>query len=192
MAALAKINVTGRRWVARSARAVFLAGVAAALTLGSNAAVAQATGVPGLPGQTLAKSCDLGFMPTKPTVTGPSILGNAWAACDVPPERHVFTLSLQYRQGGTWKTAESTTKDAIPNPRQVYEVKTGCEPGLWRVHAKELQWLKLWRPQVEAGLGDQACDQIGSVLHPGKAALDDRRELIDGALGQVGQAPLQQ
>ena len=83
----------------------------------------------------LSKSCDLRFMPIKPTVTGPSILGNAYAVCDVPPERHVLTLSLQYRQGGTWKTAESATSDAIPNPRQVYEVKTRCRPGLWRVHA---------------------------------------------------------
>jgi hypothetical protein len=84
----------------------------------------------------LAKSCNLGFMPTKPTVTGPSILGNAFAVCDVPPERHVLTLSLQYRQGDTCKTAESTTSDAIPTrQRQVYEVKTRCRPGLWRVHA---------------------------------------------------------
>jgi hypothetical protein len=131
MTALAKTNVTGHRWAARTARAMFLAGVAAILSLGSHAGVAQAEGVSGLAAQALAKSCDLGFMPTKPTVTGPSILGNAWAVCDVAPERHVLTLSLQYRQGGRWKTAESTTKDAIPNPRQVYEVKTGCEPGLW-------------------------------------------------------------
>jgi hypothetical protein len=114
---------------------VILAGVAATLTLGSSTGIAQATGAPGLPAKALAKSCDLRFMPIKPTVTGPSILGNAYAVCDVPPERHELTLSLQYRQGGTWKTAESTTKDAIPNPRQVYEVKTGCEPGPWRVHA---------------------------------------------------------
>jgi hypothetical protein len=40
-------------------------------------------------------------MPIKPTVTGPSILGNAYAVCDVPPERHELTLSLQYLQGGT-------------------------------------------------------------------------------------------
>ncbi len=83
----------------------------------------------------LAKSCNLGYMPTKPTVTGPSILGNAFAVCDVPPERHLLTLSLQYRQGGTWKTAESATSTAIPNPRAVYEVNTGCRPGLWRVNA---------------------------------------------------------
>jgi hypothetical protein len=43
--------------------------------------------------------------------------------------------ALQYRQGSTWKTAESTSSAAIPNPRQVYEVKTGCWPGLWRVNA---------------------------------------------------------
>jgi hypothetical protein len=81
-------------------------------------------------------------MPTKPTVTGPSILGNAYAVCDVPPERHELTLSLQYRQGGTWKTAESTSSAAIPDPRQVYEVKTGCEPGLWRVHARAVGTLQ--------------------------------------------------
>jgi hypothetical protein len=74
-------------------------------------------------------------MPIKPTGRGPSILGNASAVCDVPPERHDFTLSLQYRQASTWKTAESTSSAAIPNPRQVYEVKTGCRPGPWRVHA---------------------------------------------------------
>jgi hypothetical protein len=125
----------GRRWRARTAQAVILAGVAATLTLGSSTGVAQATDQAGLPMKALEKSCDLRFMPIKPTVTGPSILGNAYAVCDVPPERHELTLSLQYRQGGTWKTAESTTKDAIPNPRQVYEVKTGCEPGPWRVHA---------------------------------------------------------
>jgi hypothetical protein len=125
----------GRRWRARAAQAVILAGLAATLTLGSSTGVAQATGLPGLPVKALAKSCDLRFMPIKPTVTGPSILGNAYAVCDVPPERHELTLSLQYLQGGTWKTAESTAKDAIPNPRQVYEVKTGCRPGPWRVHA---------------------------------------------------------
>jgi hypothetical protein len=88
-----------------------------------------------LPVKASAKSCDLRFMPIKPTGRGPSILGNASAVCDVPPERHDFTLSLQYRQASTWKTAESTSSAAIPNPRQVYEVKTGCRPGPWRVHA---------------------------------------------------------
>ena len=68
-------------------------------------------------------------------LNGPSVLGHALAVCDVPPERHALTLSPQYRQGGTWKTAESATGAAIPNPRAVYEVKTGCRPGLWRVHA---------------------------------------------------------
>ena len=86
-----------------------LIGVATSLTLGSCAAVAQARDGPGLPVKTLAKSCNLRFMPTKPTVTGPSILGNAFAVCDVPPERHVLALSLQYRQGGTRKTAKSTS-----------------------------------------------------------------------------------
>jgi hypothetical protein len=94
----------GRRWRARTAQAVILAGLAATRTLGSNAAAAQATGVPGLPVKALAKSCDLRFMPIKPTVTGPSILGNAYAICDVPAERHALTLSLQYLPGGTWKT----------------------------------------------------------------------------------------
>jgi hypothetical protein len=98
-----KINVVGSRWLVRGARAVILAGVAACLALGSGAAVAQAADGLGLPVRALVKSCDLGFMPTKPTVTGPSILGNAWAVCDVPPERHVLTLSLQYREGGAWR-----------------------------------------------------------------------------------------
>jgi hypothetical protein len=125
-----------RGWSARAARAVILAGVSASLTLGSGPAVAQAADQAGLPVKALAKSCDLRFMPTKPTVTGPSILGNAFAVCDVPPERHVLTLSLQYRQGGSWKTAESASSTEIPNPKAVYEVKTGCRPGLWRVNAR--------------------------------------------------------
>jgi hypothetical protein len=74
------------RWRARAAQAVILAGVTAPLTLGSSTAVAQASGLPSLP-KALAKSCDLRFMPIKPTVTGPSILGNAYAVCDVPRER---------------------------------------------------------------------------------------------------------
>jgi hypothetical protein len=77
-----------REWPARAARDVILVGVSASLTLGSGAAVAQSTDQPGLPVKALAKSCNLGFMPTKPTVTVPSILGNDWAVCDVPPERH--------------------------------------------------------------------------------------------------------
>jgi hypothetical protein len=114
---------------------VILAGVGAALTFGSGTAVAQDMSGSGLPVKAVAKSCGLRFMPVKPTVTGPSILGNAAAVCDVPPEKHVLTLSLQYRQGSTWKTAKSSSSAEIPNPRQVYEVKTGCRPGVWRVHA---------------------------------------------------------
>jgi hypothetical protein len=149
----------GRRRLARAAQAVILAGVAATLTLGSSTAVAQATTVPGLPVKALAKSCDLRFMPIKPTVTCPSILGNAYAVCDVPPERHDFTLSLQYRQGSIWKTAESTTSTAIPNPRQVYEVKTGCRPGLWRVNASVIGTLQGRDFEFE----DNSVEQFGTT-----------------------------
>src|ERR1700754_2543659 len=55
------------RWRAHAAQAVILAGVTAPLTLGSSTAVAQATGLPGLPVKALAKYCDLRFMPIKPT-----------------------------------------------------------------------------------------------------------------------------
>ena len=45
-------------------------------------------------------------MPVKPTVTGPGILGNAWTKCDVAPEEHDLTLTLQLRikaqAGLTW------------------------------------------------------------------------------------------
>lgn len=103
--------------------------VLAALTLGAPAATAQ----PIEP--VAAKACDLGFMPLKPTVTGPAVLGNVWAKCDAPPEQHRMTYGLERREGGAWVTAITMRDDRIPAPRVVYEVSAPCVPGLWRVFA---------------------------------------------------------
>lgn len=81
--------------------------------------------------------CNLGFIPVKPTVGVGSIIGNAWARCDVvPPEVHVFTLSLERRDKGGWTTMATNPPDPrIPAPRLVYEIKTPCVPGVWRATA---------------------------------------------------------
>ncbi|WP_157122094.1 hypothetical protein [Nocardia violaceofusca] len=69
-----------------------------AITIISAAVAALAgTVITASPVHAAAKSCNLGFMPTKPTVGVGSIIGNAWAACDVPPERHELRLALQLR-----------------------------------------------------------------------------------------------
>src|SRR5690348_6459667 len=56
----------------------------------------------------------------------------------------------------------------------------------------DLQLLKLlkWR-EVESGLGQEAAEQARSVLHPPEPGLDQRGQLIDVLLDQVGQRPLQ-
>ncbi|ONM50492.1 hypothetical protein [Nocardia donostiensis] len=82
-----------------------------------------------------AKSCDLGFMPIKPSVGVGSILGNAWAKCDIPPEHHVLTLSLERREGRAWVAIESTSDATIPSPRHTYAVRVVCGSGPWRVTA---------------------------------------------------------
>lgn len=111
---------------------ILLGVVVAAVLLATTACVPLGTEASG----GYRKSCDLGFMPVKPTVTGPSILGNGWAKCDAPPERHELTLSLERRERGTgWIEIASISSSAIPSPRTTYEVKTTCHAGTWRVSA---------------------------------------------------------
>ncbi|NKY48015.1 hypothetical protein [Nocardia cerradoensis] len=99
-------------------------------------AVLLASAVQAGPAQAAAKACDLGFMPTKPTVGVGSIIGNAWVKCDVAPERHELRLGLQIRTGGSWKTDQLISDATIPYPRATYGVKASCTPGLWRVQAQ--------------------------------------------------------
>jgi hypothetical protein len=84
------------------------------------------------------KVCDLGFVPARPTVGVGSLIGTAWAQCDVPPDFHVMVVGLQRLQGG-WQTIASSPPDRHipPGPpgRAVYQVKTVCAPGAWRVSA---------------------------------------------------------
>ena len=56
---------------------------------------------------------------------------------------------------------------------------------------REQQRLRLWRVEVQSGLGGEAGDQPGVVLHPLEAGLDQCGDLVDGAFGEVGQAGLQ-
>lgn len=86
------------------------------------------------------KDCDLGFVPLKPIEGVGSIIGTAWAQCDVKPEAHVMTLSLDRRQGNDWVAAITAPPDPQIPPgspqRASYQVKTLCQAGLWRVTAE--------------------------------------------------------
>jgi hypothetical protein len=45
--------------------------------------------------------------------------------------------------------------------------------------------------EVEAGLGDEAVDEAGPVLHPFKPVLHQRGELGEAVFGEDGQGPFQ-
>lgn len=84
------------------------------------------------------QACELGFTPNKPLVTGPSVIGQAYATCQVPPERHRMTVTLEYKAAGMpgWVTKADRSDDRIPGTgRTVYQVKAGCLPGAWRTKA---------------------------------------------------------
>lgn len=84
-----------------------------------------------------AKDCDLGFMPLKPTVGVGTVIGSAWASCDMPPEQHEMHLALDYREGGQWQGVEMISDDRIPTvARMSYIVKARCQPGYWRIEAE--------------------------------------------------------
>ena len=55
-------------------------------------------------------------------------------------------------------------------------------------HLTDLQLWKLlkWR-EVEPGLGEEALEEAGLVLHPPEPGLDQHGQLADVVLGQVGQ-----
>ncbi len=83
-----------------------------------------------------AKSCTFMFTHTQPSVYPPEIIGNGWAQCDVPPEEHVVSMALEYKQGGKWTNASHIRDAGIPpGPpnRRSYEVKAACYAGEWRI-----------------------------------------------------------
>ncbi|MGV9615166.1 hypothetical protein [Nocardia xishanensis] len=84
-----------------------------------------------------AKSCDLGFVFSRPTVIAPGIRGDVWAECDAPPTRHSMTVTLERRDtyGGWQRVGEPTSDERIPRPRVTYEVHAFCDPGVWRITA---------------------------------------------------------
>jgi hypothetical protein len=93
---------------------------------------------PGVDQEQLQKDCDFGFLPVRPTVGIGSLIGTAWAQCDVPPDSHVMVVGLQRLQGG-WQTIASSPPDRQippgPPQRAAYQIKTVCAPGAWRVNA---------------------------------------------------------
>ncbi|WP_025351028.1 hypothetical protein [Nocardia nova] len=110
--------------------------------IGAAVAASMGTVVSASPAHAAAKSCNLGFMPTKPTVGIGSIIGNAWAACDVAPERHELRLALQLRTRNGWQGQALISNPGIPSPRLTYAVKTKCVPGMWRVQAQAVGTLQ--------------------------------------------------
>lgn len=83
------------------------------------------------------KDCDLGFMPLKPTVGVGTVIGSAWAQCDVPPEEHEMHLGLDYREGNQWVGVRLISDHRIPTvARMPYIVKADCKPGYWRIEAE--------------------------------------------------------
>jgi len=84
------------------------------------------------------KSCGLEFRPSKPIVTGRSILGQVAVSCDIAPERHELTLTLERRVSGEgWVEQAQSSSTKIPRrrPATVYQVKARCRPGAWRATA---------------------------------------------------------
>lgn len=125
---------------------------------------AQAGAVTGEPPR---KVCDFGFVPVKPTVGAGSIIGTAWAQCDVPPDSHVMVVSLQRRDGG-WQTIASSDPDRQippgPPQRVAYQVKTACVPGAWRISATATGTLQgrsgtLTDYSLERIVSQQECDR---------------------------------
>jgi hypothetical protein len=52
-------------------------------------------------------------------------------------------------------------------------------------------WKLLKRCEVEPGLGEEALEEAGLVLHPPEPGPDQRGQLIDVVLDQVGERSLQ-
>lgn len=110
-------------------KAVTVGGALAACVLGVGLLVA--------PTAQAAPVCGLGFMPTKPMVGVGSIIATAKVTCDVPPERHELRLSLDiFVRGEGWQTQKMDSFDQIPHPTEVYQTKTACMPGTWRIQAE--------------------------------------------------------
>lgn len=55
----------------------------------------------------------------------------------------------------------------------------------------QLWGLQEWR-EVEPGAPEEGLEQAGPVLHPAQPGLNQRGELADGVLDQLGQGPFQQ
>jgi len=93
---------------------------------------------PTVPGGT-AKACDLRFQPSKPIVTGPSVLGQLAVVCDVAPERHELTMWLEHRArtpGASWQARNELTSNDIPGTtKTIHQLLAACLPGAWRVRA---------------------------------------------------------
>lgn len=84
-----------------------------------------------------ANVCDLNFVPVKPIVGVGSIIATVKVTCDVAPQEHELRLALDsFVRGEGWQTQKMESFDQIPHPTEVYQVKTACVPGTWRMQAQ--------------------------------------------------------
>ena len=93
----------------------------------------------GFPAASDNKLCELGFLPTQPTVTGPNVLGTMWAKCAPDrPATHHLVLSLEWRvRGSNWSASSQEVSDTVPGAsRTSYQVKAPCVAGIWRIKAE--------------------------------------------------------
>ncbi|WP_040833707.1 hypothetical protein [Nocardia brevicatena] len=106
--------------------------ISAAVLIGMSPAATVGTGT-----ARAALSCDFEFTRSVPTVLPPQITGDGIAACDVPPDEHIVTLSLDYQEGGKWVSASTRPDSTIPPPYRAgghsYTVSAACYAGRWRV-----------------------------------------------------------
>src|SRR5690348_4032005 len=110
-----------------------------------------------------------------------------WRAEDIPEghiynglwDRHAYRESRAYCGSESWREVPAAARHDLAAGRRLSQ-------------PNDLQLLKLlkWR-EVEPGLGQEAAEQAGPVLHPPEPGLDQRGQLIDVLLDQVGQRPFQ-
>ena len=71
------------------------------------------------------------------------------------------------------------------------QTSDSCWPYYLLAELKDLQLWKLRKREVEPGLGEEAVDEAGPVLHRFEPGLHQHDQLIDALLGEVGQGSLE-
>jgi hypothetical protein len=101
--------------------------------------------------------------------------------CENSTNKHAFLACLTLGGGRYFLICRATRRD-FRNYGRCINFAAG----------KGYNDLQLWKLlKVEAGLGQEALEEAGPVLHPPQPGLDQRGQLADVVLDQVGQRPFQ-